>query len=291
MKTPLVVLMLALSCVGLTAQEPTKLPAFEVASIRPHDPSDGSVGLQFLPRRYVARNLSVRSLLVIAYRVAGDEIVNGPSWIDAERYDIEATIREADAAGLAYAELADLQRLMLRTLLAERFSAAIRETSMEVDGHALVVDRKDGRLGPQLTPSSVECPADPESPPAETPLGVTRGQLPQLFTQRRCGLRSRAGGYIGQGVTMDELLMSMRMSVGTPLVNETNLTGLYDVELSFDQSPRAAPVPVLPGEAAKLSERPSLRRALEEQLGLRLEPRRVPAKGLEIIRIERPTPN
>ena len=292
MRTIVVGLALALCSIGLLAQEPTPSPAFEVASIRPHDPNDRSASSQVLPGRYVARNTSVRSLLVMAYRVAAGEIVNGPSWIETERYDIEATMSEADAAGLSYGELSDLQRLMIRTLLEERFSAVVREIDVEIDGHALVVDREDRRLGPQLSPSSAECPAEPEPPAAAAFQRLTPEQLRQQFTERPCGLRSQPGGYMqGQGVTMDALLMLMRMAVGTPVVNETNLTGLYDVELSFDPSSQAAPAPVLPGEEATLPEKPPLRMALEEQLGLRLEPRRIPAKGLEIIRVEPPTPN
>ncbi len=292
MRTILVGLALALCAVALPAQEQAASPAFEVVSIRPHDPADGSASSQVLPGRYVARNTSVRSLLVMAYRVAGGQIVNGPGWIETERYDVEATMSEADAAGLPYGELAELQRQMIRTLLEERFGAVVREIDVEIDGHALVVDRADGRLGPQLVPSSAECPDEPaEATPAELQR-LLRERLGQRFAERPCGLRSEPGGHLqGQGATIDSLLMLMRLAVGTPVVNETNLTGRYDIELSYDPSSQAAPAPILPGAEATLPEKPPLRIALEDQLGLRLEPRRIPAKGLEIIRIERPTPN
>ena len=260
--------------VHVLAQSPT---SFEVASIRPSTsnaaagvaggaggPSIGVRGKQF-----VASAL-LRDIIRYAYTLEPYQALEGgPRWLD-DRFDITALIPESVAA-------VDAHRLMLRTLLAERFKLLVRTVKRERSVYELVVARRDGRLGPELKPSTTDCSASSAR--------VTSAAEYQKLGKPICDIvvqpfRARVQG---SARTMADLasLLSRVPVLGAPVLDRTELKGLFDFELTYAPERPGADAPRGPGE------QPSLFVAIEEQLGLRLQRTR---GGVDVLVIERLEP-
>jgi uncharacterized protein (TIGR03435 family) len=287
---PKPVLVLApLAVVGLltsrvVAQSPPT-PAtvrFEAASVKKSADSGlpwSGTGLR--DNRWTATNASLRTLIRSAYGplryVAPDQITPGPSWMDAERFDIVA-VAEGRPTRSEFAEMA-------RQLLEERFKLEVHEETRDLAGFALVLARDDGRLGPSLRSVSVDCASYREA----FERGEPRPDGP--FTPgvpRTCDTLQASGpdGMLlsGRAVEMAELAQLLVNALGSPVVDRTGLTGTLDFDLRYtpDSSLQAGATD-LPADRP-----PALRTALSEQLGLRIESARVPAPVLVIDRAERP---
>jgi uncharacterized protein (TIGR03435 family) len=144
---------------GAIAQ-PRARPEFEVATIKPAAP--GARGMFIRPTpggRVNITNMPLKELIVIAYRVQRYQISGGPSWLESNRYDISAKAENDPKEG----ELP----LMIQALLADRFQLTIRRETKELPIYALVMAKKDGKLGPGLMESKEGgCTAfDPLKPP------------------------------------------------------------------------------------------------------------------------------
>src|SRR4051794_33050749 len=153
------------------AQTESKLQ-FDVASIKPAAPGQRGTFIRANPGgRTSITNMALKDLITWAYRIQPYQISGGPSWIETARYDIEA---KPEAAAT---KAGDLQ-LMMQALLADRFQLVIRRESKELPVYALVLAKKDGKLGPKLIEtkdgSCVERDALQPGPPPDP-------------TQRNCG--------------------------------------------------------------------------------------------------------
>lgn len=239
-------------------------PAFAVASIKKNDDPNGPRAFSApAPGRVRLINQTVRQLISSAYQVQDYQIVGGPEWLRRERYDIEAT---ADGAAAAPQML-----LMVRTLLADRFGLVMRSERREMPIFQLTYARSDRKRGPKLKAS--------ECRPPETGQPITAGT---------CGNQVGTGIMSLRGNTARGLATQLgRMPlVGRPVVDVTGLTDMLDIELSW-----AAETVVDPAAAAANPELVSIFTALQEQLGLKLEPARGPVDVLLIDRAEFPTAN
>jgi uncharacterized protein (TIGR03435 family) len=195
------------------------LPSFEVASIRESAgdisgrPNSSTI-LTRLPGRLVITNMTARGIIRNAYGFTipqRDDVAGGPAWIDADRWDVEATIQgEASEAR---------KLLMLRRLLAERFQLVVHRETRRVESYALVLDRPDGKLGVGLRRSS----------PCVRPPGASS----PLDGSRPCGGRGGAGRIVGTGMTMARLATLLESSAGRPVQDRTGLTGEFEVDLSW----------------------------------------------------------
>lgn len=278
------------SAVDLSSQT---TPTFEVVSIRRTDPSQGVNGTTFDQRPdggITATNVPVTTLIGRAYPLL--PTADMPEWARGERYDVRTR------SSLSSATPAD-RLAMLRSLLADRFKLAVRIEPREQSAYVLTVARRDGRLGPGLTPVSTECPVGPPAPNVPPPLGpAPRPDLtapPAPCTARIVGAVARdrqgdgkgsAGDLLEGEVTMAALAQFLQFPVSGMVVDRTGLKGTYRVAMNFSNRP-VGPGPT-PAPAANI---PSLFVALEEQLGLKLESARVPIDTLVIERLERPTDN
>jgi uncharacterized protein (TIGR03435 family) len=261
----------------LPAQAP---PAFEVASVKPHDPGDRRLNLpRFLPAgRFVGVGIPVQILVTEAYHLPfqGTQLSGGPDWIRSPEgaYDIEAKADEAALKGLSATARVDKMRLMLRTLLAERFKLTIRSEIKEQPVYLLTV----GKNGPKLQRSNVDekdC-VDPASHCREGGSGQGRGIHAKAFD-------------------LAELALSVSNFTDRPLIDKTGLTGLYDIDTEGWVPMRARPVP--PGteptaESLALADptRPTLF-MIFEKLGLKMESSRAPVELFVIEHVEKPTGN
>jgi len=157
--------------------ESSTLPTFEVASVKANKSGTaGFGGMGFQPNgRFSARRVSVRELINWAYSRQPFErrqISGGPDWMDSERFDIEARAPK-DLSGTPEIFISQM-RLMVRALLDERFHVAVHEESRTAPTYSLIMARSDGRLGPELHRSNVDCAALFKESFAGRPLPVLR---------------------------------------------------------------------------------------------------------------------
>lgn len=131
----------------------TQKPTFEVASIR-RNMSGAPLfrfSIDFHPARFVASNVFLRLVVAVAYAEEGrdpaiDRVIGGPAWIDSDAFDIEATTERTASSPAT-------MKLMLRTLLEERFGLRLQNEQRSLPAYALLLNRSDGQLGPQLRPA------------------------------------------------------------------------------------------------------------------------------------------
>ena len=264
------------------------LPSFEVASIKPNKSGGPGMHLSIMANRFTAVNVTPRTLIEFAYDIKSDDQLTGaPSWINSEKYDVDAKVDDATAEklkSLSRDESGDQIKLMMQALLAERFNLKVGHDTKDLPVFALVV----AKGGPKLTPSKL-----PPLPPGTTP--------PPPGPQNFRGIRMTGQGQIeGAGAAMSFLayVLSRQAEVGHVVLDETGLKGTYDWTLKWTpepglDGPPAGP-PGTPGGAASPppdATGPSLFTALQEQLGLKLESRKAPAEVLVIDQIDQPTEN
>jgi uncharacterized protein (TIGR03435 family) len=263
------------ACVLLAAAVAAQTPAakFEVASVKPNTSGSTQVKIDVSPTTVTLLNLQLRPIIQLAWGInTPTRLVGVPDWAAVERFDV---IGKAESIGSREA-----MRPLLQALLGERFKLATHMETRRQTMYALVKARKDGALGPGLHPSTVTCAGRGAPPPAE-------GAPPAV----PCGVRPGGPGRIIMvGVSMQQLAPIVSIAVGRPVTDKTELPGRYDLEFTFTPGqqllgPDATPTP----NAADSG--PSLFTALQEQLGLKLEPETESVEVLVIDHVERPTEN
>jgi uncharacterized protein (TIGR03435 family) len=240
----------------------TKPRAFEVATIKPNNKNDGRWRLQPTPDGYTAMGVSLRKLVQEAYGVFDDKLLTGgPSWIDRDKFDLEAKFDAAaipDAKNLTYRQRAD----MLQPLLADRFKLKVHHETKEFPVFNLVIAKSEPKLQ-ETKPENVD----------DIGTGVT------------CHVLRNRGGYTQREDCMVASLEDLlRYATGRTVIDKTGLAGHYDFELRWTPDN-------VPASAVSDSSGPSIFTALEEQLGLKLEPATAPLDVLVIDSAEPPTPN
>lgn len=265
--------------VGQDASTPV---AFEVASVKANKSGERLARIEEEPGgRFTASNVPLRRLITYAYQIADNQLVSAPEWIGAERFDITARL-DHEPPAVPRSEPGE-RRFALRTLLAERFKLAVKRETREFPMYALVMARADGRPGPMLTRSSTDC--SPEGMKAR----VAAGQAGKPVSSM-CGSRFNTGRIRFGGFPLSEFVKVFSPYDGRSVIDRTGLTGNWDFELTFipDQ-----PGPRPSGQDAPLIDpnAPPLPTALQEQLGLKLEPTKGLVEVLVVERVERPTEN
>ena len=257
------------------AQVPGR-PVFEVVSVKPNPAAHAQGGMGVLPGgRFEAVNATPFLLITFAYDLGPDFVDGAPDWTRTERLDVQGK-----AANPAVSST-DL-RLMVRSLLADRFGLVAREVLEPRPTYGLVRTRSDGRLGPKLRRVAIDCDAlDAQVAAGKTALATPpspTGPVPP------CLIRSRLGTVHSGAISMPVLAKVLYQGAERIVVDKTGLTGWYAVELDYRPPFASVDAP----EAVGL---PSLFAALEEQLGLRLVSELAPVPTLVIERISRPTPD
>jgi uncharacterized protein (TIGR03435 family) len=273
---------------ALRAQAPpldTKSLAFEVASVKP----DGSAplaqgvrtGMSFPPGgRFTGTYVTLRQLIVVAYGrlkpLFGFQISGGPKWIDSDRFDIEAKA-EGEAS-------VDQRRLMIQALLTDRFKLIVRTETKELPVYALVMARSDRKFGSRLRRSAVDCAAPRD-------LGV---DVPRCY--QRSGLGTDSSGltldkFATNSIVMAQLANVLSRIVSRIVLDETALTGNFELDLEWLRDPLLARPPGDPSSVLPPADGPSISTALQEQLGLKLESKKRPVDVLVIDHVEQPTPD
>jgi len=174
-------------------------------------------------------------------------------------------------------------------MLADRCKLAVHFEKREHDAYELVLARKDGKLGSGLTKTDTDC-SQPAPPPTSRP--------DMNAPPRPCTMRSIGAALRRQGAELGDLLEgdapiailadALRLALpGRQVVDRTGLTGSYRVTLNFNMMATMRP----PTATASPDDTPSVFTAIQEQLGLKLQPTRLLRDTLVIDHIERPSPD
>jgi bla regulator protein blaR1 len=247
-------------------QSTAKTPRFDVATIKPTSDKTNQFMMPGGPHGglYRATGVTLKMLMMYAYGVpAAFQVSGGPSWVGSERWDIQAKVEGESPSR-------DQFVLMLRSLIEDRFKLKVRRETKEIPVYELVVVKG----GSKLTPHS----GDPPKP------------------QDR--LRMRFGSMTFQDSGLDSLAYQISLQLGRQVNDKTGLTGKYDFTLEWAPEPgQGGPESIgfPPDPLLKLPpvdpNRPSIFTALQEQLGLRLEPAKGPVEVLVIDHVDRPDKN
>jgi uncharacterized protein (TIGR03435 family) len=241
--------------------------AFEVASIKRNRSAEPARGRVEPGGRFTAINTPVLQVVRQAYGVFPYQVLDAPDWVSSDGYDI--ITRLPDGVESTPQTLG----ASLRTLLESRFGFVARMEQREMATYELVLARQDRRLGPKLRQSSIDCTAGmsvqaPPSPAGEPPCALL-GSL----------LGSSGRRYQMRGFPLDRFTQSLTGVAGRPVVDKTGLTGTWNLDLEFtpENDPASGP-----------GDPPGVFTALEEQLGLKLQPSRGAVDVLVVDRVERP---
>jgi uncharacterized protein (TIGR03435 family) len=230
--------------------------SFEVASVRRNKSAKTRSNIEFLPggERFRATAVTLAGLIVTAYGVTDPQCSCQNSLpVLWERFDIQAKAEHPASA-------AEMMR-MLQSLLADRFKLAIRREKKLLPAWVLEVDKSV----PMLHPSDVPHPDD------SAPLNLYRAR----------GSEPASGDLVFHDESMPEFAWRLSTLVALEsrvVVDQTDLEGHYDFELKY-------------GTDAPGSDGPSIFTAMREQLGLRLEPRKLPVEVISIEHVESPSQN
>ena len=260
---------------NLSAQTPRA--EFDVVSIKRSAPDAVGGSMRTLPDgTSIMANVRVQQFITGAAPVPVREVIGLPEWATTERYDVTAK----PPAGSTPQQRSE----MWRTFFAERMRLVAHVEERERDTFALVLARSDGRLGPQLKPSTLDCsPKPPGTPPAPPPPPPASESDYLNF----CGGRFGNGTIVSGSTTMDSLVLSFSGLAGRQVFNRTGLKGNYALTLKHSppRTPGTSPDAPLPDDA------PDFFTALQEQLGLKLQAEKSLVPVFVIDRIERPTEN
>lgn len=270
------VMVLAIQIVDARAQQNSG-GAFDVASIRQNTDSTGAPTTRVEVGRYVASNVALEQIIADAYRMP---VVGGPDWIrdppgprrpNEIRFDVAATIPSGTPP--------DRVPLMLRTLLMDRFGLRTHMQTQERPAYALVHAREDKRLGPRLIRSAQQCQLEAEAGPLRAPVRRVTDDGKPL-----CSMMQGPAAIRGGGLPMPFLASALAPYVGRMVVDRTGLEGPFDFELTYAPAARG-------GGPAVSDDRPSIFAAVQEQLGLKLEPTTASVEVLTIDAVSMPTEN
>ncbi len=233
------------------------------------------------------RGFTARSLIRHAYGRPGIPIVDAPPWLDEESFELAFASELTVALGVADPDALDT---LLRDMLERELGLVAHVEQREFPVYALVKATADGRLGPDIAPSTADCV---DGPRGAAPL-IDRLHSGPVAMPRFCGIDNTLTGLRAARVTMAEFVEQIRardpLSPDLPVVDRTGLSGEYDFRLRFGFLPVAAVGAGHPAFGAVIAPFGfrSLFTALPEQLGLELERSTAPFEVLVIDEIHRP---
>jgi uncharacterized protein (TIGR03435 family) len=258
----------ATAALGIRAQsqsDPKDPLTFDVASVKPSAPDarGGMIRQQPGNQTYHAENVPLRLMMTVAYTVTDRQISGGPSWMNADRFDLEAKA--------ARPRTSDELHIMLQHLLEERFQLKLRREPREESVWAMTVDKSGSKM-------PVHDPGDLDHPPIS-------GQLVRQPDGTVCP------GIVGTNVTTDYLAFFLSRTMDRAVIDRTGLPARYDVRMQFlpDAAGRGGGDG---GGGPNFSPDCSdIFGAIRQQLGLKLESAKGPVEYLVVEHAEKPTGN
>jgi uncharacterized protein (TIGR03435 family) len=243
-----------------------KLAQFEVATIRPARMDPGTpIGLFTYPGgEVIARNYTLRLLMMEAFRVQSFQIEGGPSWVNNNRYDIVAKPPESsDSTKLNSANmntpLSDEQRQMLRALLIDRFQLKFHNGTKYGRVYILSRGKKPLKL---------------QEPTQQNREDWNMGVAGDALT----GGAPIGTGLIGKNISMSTFAARLSLWLGRPVIDQTAIKGSYDFKNIY--APQPAPDEVIPSIFGSI-----------KAIGLELKAGKGSVETIVIDRVEKPTSN
>jgi uncharacterized protein (TIGR03435 family) len=238
---------------------PAATPEFEVASIKPvKEPNPGRMNDHEDDRRFTTHYTSLSDLILMAYHVDRQQVAGGPAWIRTDEYDVDAVASEDIKSSEQF-------QAMLQKLLADRFQLTLHREQREMSVYTLVVAKGGSKLKA----------ADPSGPG----YGATCEHLGV------CHFRGEPLAHFARWMAFAVL--------AKPVTDKSGLEGKFDFDLTWtpDESQFVAMGIRVPQTTDNPNAPPELFTAIQEQLGLKLEPQKIPAEVLVIDHVERPSEN
>jgi uncharacterized protein (TIGR03435 family) len=282
------------------AQSDQKPPAFEVASVKPNRTETPATTLFPLGPgdayavnggRFRATNQPLILYVRFAYRLGFGDLLDLPKWVYEDRFDVEAR-----AIG---DPTKDQMRLMMRSLLVERFKLAthIEQRAQSIFDLALV---KAGQMGPQLRAHRTDdaCDSGLTSPqitrfPSLSSPSPSIFQLPTFPCGNRGFMTTGIGDrlrIVGNDEPMDRIADTLKgpfTGIDRNVRDRTGLAGTFDLVVEWSRPSDSVPAPSSQSDDAP----PPFLDALRRQLGLKLTSTKGPVDVLVIDHVERPTPD
>jgi uncharacterized protein (TIGR03435 family) len=258
---------------------PPKAPSFDVVSIRARECKPGVFAhTMFTPDGFTSTNTPLYVVLIVAYELRDptlfgiqpgghlSRIPGAPEWTYSDCYDIQAKMADSDIAELntfGREQRAARLQLMLQALLADRFNLTVHNETKDVPAFDLVVVSRG--------PKNMKKESDSEPP--------------TLAWQGRAHLAAHALPF----TDLANPILTGRM--GSPVADKTGLIGKYDFTLDWSPETANGAGRESDNTPAPMPSGPSIFTALQEQLGLKLKPTKVPMESIVIDHIERPSEN
>jgi bla regulator protein BlaR1 len=249
-----------------------KLPAFDVSFdvivVKPNS-SGERPSIDFDGGNFSATNFSVKMLVLFAYDLKDDQLFGIPKWANEQRFDMKAKVLDADPTLLQHLTN-DQKREIEQTILTERFGLTFHHETKVLPVYELVVDKN----GPKFQPSKIE----------DGQRGANGLSAGSLHTNNHDGNADMAS----TAVPISSLVNVLSRQTERIVVDQTGLTGRYDLNLTWSRDDGGASVA---GTTAAEQNSPSILTAIQEQLGLRLRPAKLPVGTFVVDHVVLPTGN
>jgi len=261
-----ILLLLALSIpfATLAQQSSAPLPVYDVVSIHENRSGSNTMSIRGGGAGFVATNVDLTTLLMNAYNIRRDLMSGLPGWANSTSFDVNAKVSDPDIAAMK--DLPRGQRqAMLVTLLQDRFHLRAHIEVKTLPVYDLVIAKGGSKLKENAAlPTESSDPNNGPSKPKPGSMMVSNSQMTAV------------------GIATSNLAANLAFHVERNVIDKTGLTGKYDFTLKW--RPDNA-------DATTDNNAPDLFTALQEQLGLKLEPSKGPVDTLVIDHIERPSEN
>jgi len=207
------------------------------------------------PTRLAARNLTLKGLISRAYGIEEFQIVGGPTWIESDRYDIDATVENPVAR--------ERMLSMLQALLADRFLLKLHHETKPIQRYVLVVAKNGPKFGPHFHPTEKQSTSGAGGSPT--------------YQSPKDGLKAYTMAHLAFFLSDNRDWWDPDATDGSaqnppPVLDQTALIGAYDIVLNW-------------------ASRRDWLTAFEQETGLKLELRRIPSEVLVVDSAAKPTPN
>ena len=238
---------------------------FEVASFKPSDPALAGRGGGIRPAqggiRYVANNITIRTMLQAAYRLKPEQVVGGPSWLDNELFDMQGKAAKPSDG--------DELHVMLKNLLVDRCKLTFHHEMKEMPAYVLMAGDKGE---PKLVPHD-------EGNAGDIWIDVNVEEIVKVKMKATY-------------CPMDYFAFRLGLLLDRPVVDMTRLKGSYDFEIAFTRDlPPGVPENAQVNGVAIDTSGPTVFAAMKQQLGLEFRQQKAPVEILVIDHIEKPVAN
>lgn len=253
MKTLNLFLLVVVTVVCAAAQAPRF--KFDEASIKQSFSGSGSsTNSKLSEGTYTSTNVTLLQLLMSAYDMQDFQIIGRSAWVDTLKYDIEGKAANTS-----------MWQPMLQALLADHFKLSVHKESQELPLYNLVIADRGLKMKESGT-----------------------GTCTDNLTSPCNGFNATNVSVAGRRISMTQLVSRLSRSLGRAVIDKTALQDRYDVQLEWT-IPQNYKSPANVDASENISG--SIFRAIEEQLGLKLEPAKGPVDVLVIDHAERPNSN